>query len=610
MAEQAEIRVTFDKFDADKNGHITAAEITEVMKALGESVPQYKIRDMIKEVDLDENGTVEFEEFLVMYAKVKAGKQSFALQDTAEKAKKMIVVGGMSEASAEGTQHTYGEEEQEAFSDWINFQLEKDPELQARLPIPAGGDHLFRKVDDGIILCKLINASIPNTVDERAINKQKKLNVYQVHENQTLALNSASAIGCNLVNIGADDLIQGRPHLVLGLLWQVIRIGLFAKINLQNCPGLARLLEPGESLADLLALPPDQILLRWFNYHLAEAGHPRRVHNFTKDIMDSENYTILLNQIAPPGSGVNRSPLDEHDTSRRAEGMLQQADKLGCRKFVRPRDVVKGNSRLNMAFVANLFNTHPGLEDMEVEIIEETREEKTFRNWMNSLGVNPFVNNLYSDLRDGIVLLQLFDKVKPGIVDWGKVTTDRAKLNKMGGNMRKIQNCNYALQLAKEMKFSTVGIGGEDISAGQKMYTLAIVWQLMRAYTVSVLQQLAGSDKPITDQQIVDWANGKLSGAGKASSIRSFKDPCIGSSVPVLDLVDSIKPGSVNQDNVLPNPATFDDKMSNAKYAISMSRKIGARVYALPEDLVEVKQKMVMTIFACLMVQDKKQEQE
>ena len=32
-----------------------------------------------------------------------------------------------------------------------------------------------------------------------------------------------------------------------------------------------------------------------------------------------------------------------------------------------------------------------------------------------------------------------------------------------------------------------------------------------------------------------------------------------------------------------------------------MARKIGARVYALPEDLKEVKPKMVMTVFACLM---------
>lgn len=73
---------------------------------------------------------------------------------------------------------------------------------------------------------KLINTSIPNTVDERAINKGK-LSIYTIHENQTLALNSASSIGCNIVNIGPEDLVEGKPHLVLGLLWQVIRVSDF-----------------------------------------------------------------------------------------------------------------------------------------------------------------------------------------------------------------------------------------------------------------------------------------------------------------------------------------------------------------------------------------------
>lgn len=48
----------------------------------------------------------------------------------------------------------------------------------------------------------------------------------------------------------------------------------------------------------------------------------------------------------------------------------------------------------------------------------------------------------------------------------------------------------------------------------------------------------------------------------------------------------------------------IQDHLANAKYAISMARKIGARVYALPEDITEVKQKMVMTVFACLMAID------
>ena len=34
---------------------------------------------------------------------------------------------------------------------------------------------------------------------------------------------------------------------------------------------------------------------------------------------------------------------------------------------------------------------------------------------------------------------------------------------------------------------------------------------------------------------------------------------------------------------------------------MSVARKIGAATYALPDDLVEVKPKMVLTVFACLM---------
>ncbi|KAL1373749.1 hypothetical protein pipiens_018479, partial [Culex pipiens pipiens] len=46
------------------------------------------------------------------------------------------------------------------------------------------------------------------------------------------------------------------------------------------------------------------------------------------------------------------------------------------------------------------------------------------------------------------------------------------------------------------------------------------------------------------------------------------------------------------------------ENLENAKYAVSMARKIGARVYALPEDIAEVKPKMIMTVFACLMAMD------
>lgn len=51
----------------------------------------------------------------------------------------------------------------------------------------------------------------------------------------------------------------------------------------------------------------------------------------------------------------------EPDLDNRAELMLQQAARLECRQFVSPQDVTSGNSKLNLAFVANLFNMYPTL---------------------------------------------------------------------------------------------------------------------------------------------------------------------------------------------------------------------------------------------------------
>lgn len=62
--------------------------------------------------------------------------------------------------------------------------------------------------------------------------------------------------------------------------------------------------------------------------------------------------------------------LQEKDDLKRAESMLQQADRLGCRQFVTPTDVVKGNPKLNLAFVANLFNKYPALTKPEDEDID------------------------------------------------------------------------------------------------------------------------------------------------------------------------------------------------------------------------------------------------
>ena len=91
-----------------------------------------------------------------------------------------------------------------------------------------------------------------------------------------MAVAAARAIGCSVVNIGGQDISEGREHLILGLIRQIIQLGLLRKVDLNWHPELVRLCEPGESLDALRKMPAEQVLLRWINYHLAASGRSRR----------------------------------------------------------------------------------------------------------------------------------------------------------------------------------------------------------------------------------------------------------------------------------------------------------------------------------------------
>ncbi|KAK9533908.1 hypothetical protein VZT92_008997 [Zoarces viviparus] len=613
-----DLRDAFHRIDIDKSGFVSDFELQELFREARFSLPGYKVREIIETFiagDTNKDEKISFEEFVSIYQELKSKEFSETFRKIITRRDGIRSFGGMSENSSEGTQHSYSDEEKVAFVNWINKALAKDKDCQHLLPMNPDGESLFTSVRDGILLCKMINLSQPDTIDERVINT-KKLATFTMTENLVLALNSASAIGCTVVSIDAHDLMAGKPHLVLGLLWQVIKVGLFADIEISRNEGLIGLLTDKENLDHLLSLSPEELLLRWVNQHLRNAG-TNTISNFSDDIKDSRAYFHLLDQIAlqeeqdyKRSVKIDMSAINERDLDRRAEMMLQQAARLECRQFVSPHDVTSGNSKLNLAFVANLYNMHPGVQKAQINggngigtahIEPESNEEKTFRNWMNSLGVSPHVNHLFWDLCDGLIIMQLYEKVKVP-VNWKKVNNPPYPV--LGANMKKLENCNYAVELGRDVAhFSLVGIGGENLNEGSRLHTLALVWQLMRRYTVSVLSDQGDGDK-VGDQIILNWVNSTLRHNRKDTQISSFKDKLISTSLPVIDLIDAIAPGTVKWNMVkrAERGVLKDaDKLNNAKYAISLARKIGARVYTQPEDLVKVNPKMVLTLFASLM---------
>ncbi|KAH9754007.1 calmodulin-like protein 11 [Citrus sinensis] len=64
----AEFQEAFSLLDKDGDGCITFEELASAIKSLDQNPTEEEIRNMINEVDLDGNGTIEFLEFLKLMA--------------------------------------------------------------------------------------------------------------------------------------------------------------------------------------------------------------------------------------------------------------------------------------------------------------------------------------------------------------------------------------------------------------------------------------------------------------------------------------------------------------------------------------------------------------
>ena len=64
-----EFKEAFALFDKDGDGTITTKELGTVMRSLGQNPTEAELQDMINEVDVDGNGTIDFPEFLSLMAR-------------------------------------------------------------------------------------------------------------------------------------------------------------------------------------------------------------------------------------------------------------------------------------------------------------------------------------------------------------------------------------------------------------------------------------------------------------------------------------------------------------------------------------------------------------
>jgi plastin-1 len=260
------------------------------------------------------------------------------------------------------------------------------------------------------------------------------------------------------------------------------------------------------------------------------------------------------------------------------------------------RDITAANTKINTLFVAYIFNTKHGLEELTEEEyaaaamldddIEGTKEERVFRLWINSLGIEGvYIQDLFEECRDGILFAKVCHRIDDKVVDWKKI--DMTPKNDFGRNI----NNGTAVDAAKKMGIKIVAIGGPDLTKGNKIPILALTWQLVRAH---YLKLIGGK----TEAQLVEWANGLV--GDKYANIKDFKDTTLTSSKFIIHMLAAIEPRAVNWDLVTEGE-TDEDKMMNAKYAVSIARRLGAVVFCVWEDIAEkVNAKQMLILFATM----------
>lgn len=272
--------------------------------------------------------------------------------------------------TAIGGFHVYSEEEKRGIVEHLNRSLANDDLLKtgkfpyAHIPVDLEGDDIFSAIRDGVLLARFVNQLTDRPRISKIIAKPE-MTIFEMNENNEKVITAAKRLGLTIVNIGAGDLTDFKPnakHLPLGLMWQLVARDIRREISqMIKKFDPTPLMVNGEGIEQFQNMVPETILLRWFNYHLENAGHDRRVANFDTDVKDSINYLVLIHQIGKD-HGCTLDGLKVDNPKERAECVLREAEKIDCRKFLTADDIVNGVTRLNFAFVANMFQKFPSLQ--------------------------------------------------------------------------------------------------------------------------------------------------------------------------------------------------------------------------------------------------------
>lgn len=436
----------------------------------------------------------------------------------------------------------------------INVVLKEDADLGDYLPIATDGDSLFHAFDNGVLLCKLVAAIDQEAIDLRVVKNTKNMTVFEINNNLKLGLAASKSLGIKLIGVAPADFVKKVPHLMLTALWQLLRKLVAVRINIKDCAELYRLLNEDEDPSILNKLKTEEILIRWINYHLRKNGQSRQVTNLHKDLADSFALTHVLNRLDKDKCSLDS--LNNDDANAKATAVIANSLSIGVPDLISADDIVNHEEKLLTLFVAEMFNTKHGLEELTEEEyakvglidddVEGSREERAFRLWVNSLGIDGvYIDDLYDGLSDGWTLCKVVDRVDNSVINWKNVSQNPK--NYQFGNP---VNLKEAITGCKGMGLKMIGIGANELNKKDRKEILATAWSICKTH---YLKLIGGK----TEKDLVAWANERVGGAH--APINNLSDKAnLSSGKFWIELIKTIEARGVDDELVTPGESEDD----------------------------------------------------
>ncbi|XP_056337477.1 nesprin-2a [Danio aesculapii] len=268
------------------------------------------------------------------------------------------------------------------FTNWINAQLSK------RSP-PAAVQDLFSDLRDGTRLLDLLEM-----MSGQHLKRERGHGVFQQRGNIETALNFLKNKSVKLVNINIPDIIEGKPSIILGLIWTIILHchieelastlsfgsrsssldSLSSLDSFSGSPASSPVPRGASPLHTRFRLSAKKALLLWVRDQCQKVGCPASVRDFKSSWRSGEVFLAVLCSLRPDLVDLSQSQTSSNQQNLEKAFYLAEKE-LGIPRLLEPEDVDVSNpdEKSIMTYIAQFLQYSNDLplsyDDIELQTL-------------------------------------------------------------------------------------------------------------------------------------------------------------------------------------------------------------------------------------------------